>query len=476
MAVIMETLHEGLKRDITTLGTMASQMAAASGTSTSMPSLHEIRSRALGHAYSMYGIYALLSTSENTTAVGSSSSGSTSLSQAKLLGISLHLHLPPISPTLLHTATSLLKSTLDQPLPIARINSEIGWTLLSGLMALGPQFVKPNLSALMVLWRNALPKPTVRDNAGSVGKDEWGFLLGVRGWAVGAMCAFLRWNNLPAGDGGTGLDRSGGQMLVTLDISRRLGTLLSNALGFANLFITAQKEEVPDPTSPTGSSVVTMNQVDEDGFDLQAYESLLRSHIHVAFSLLGFGTVTESVQRELITSTIGLFAGADSYGGSGLQAAIAAKEGTFKGVWRSEDGYAYGVNSIDLDEGGDTDSGTGGSGMGGLSSGGTSPPEGKKQSRDPAEAAIDNMVSIIIISIDYLTDLLIVDPVDQTNHQLSRKRCSVPFGCLRSTASNICGGSCTSQYCSGEYGNRSFRLTLVLPGFERGTKSHIWLS
>ncbi|KIM27128.1 hypothetical protein M408DRAFT_16736 [Serendipita vermifera MAFF 305830] len=352
MAVIMETLHEGLKRDVTTLGTLATQMGTASNSSSSMPSLQEVKARALGHAYSMYGIYVLLATSENSTVVGGSVAPSSGPpSQARLLGISLHLHLPPISPTLLHTATSLLKSTLDQPLPIARINSEIGWTLLSGLMALGPQFVKPNLSALMVLWRNALPKPTVRDSAGSVGKEEWGFLLGVRGWAVGAMCAFLRWNNgVPGGDGGTGTDRSTGPMLVTLDISRRLGTLLSNALGFANLFITAQKEDVPDPTSPSASSTMMLSQVDEDGFDLQAYESLLRSHVHVAFSLLGFGTVTESVQRELITSTIGLFAGADSYGGSGLQAAIAAREGTFKGVWKCEDGYAYGVNSVDLDD------------------------------------------------------------------------------------------------------------------------------
>jgi len=393
MALIMETLHEGLKRDLTTLGTLATQIAAASGSSASMPSLYEVKSRALGHAYSMYGIYVLLSTSENTTTESSGSTGSTAMSQDKLPGISLHLHLPPISPTLLHIATSLLKSTLDQPLPIARINSEIGWTLLSGLMALGPQFVKANLSALMVLWRNALPKPTVRDNAGTVSKDEWGFLLGVRGWAVGAMCAFLRWNNQPTGDGITGVDRPGGQILVTLDISRRLGTLLSNALGFANLFITAQKEEVPDPTSPTGSSTTMGSQVDEDGFDLQAYESLLRSHIYVAFSLLGFITVTESVQRELITSTIGLVAGPDSYGVSGLQAAIAVKEGTFKGVWRAEDGYAYGVNSIDLDEGGEVDAGMGGSGIGGISSGGSTPTEGKKQSRDPADTAIESLVS-----------------------------------------------------------------------------------
>ena len=400
MAIIMETLHEGLKRDVTTLGTLATQMATASNSSSSMPSLHEVKCRALGHAYSMYGIYVLLSTSENTTIVGSSvPSSSGSGPQARLLGISLHLHLPPISPTLLHTATSLLKSTLDQPLPIARINSEIGWTLLSGLMALGPQFVKPNLSALMVLWRNALPKPTVRDNAGSVRQEEWGFLLGVRGWAVGAMCAFLRWNNTAIGaDSTTGVDKSGGQMLVTLDISRRLGTLLSNALGFANLFITAQREEVPDPTSPTGSSTTMMNQVDEDGFDLQSYESLLRSHIHVAFSLLGFSTVTESVQRELITSTIGLFAGPDSYGGSGLQAAIAAREGTFKGVWKSEDGYAYGVNSIDLDETNEGDAGIGGA-MGGISSGGGMPNEGKKQSQDPADVAIDSLVSVSTTSI-----------------------------------------------------------------------------
>ncbi|KAG8826091.1 hypothetical protein FRC17_008413 [Serendipita sp. 399] len=350
MGAIMESLYEGLKRDITTLGTLAMQLSNSSSNTSNLPSLSEVKSRALGHAYSMYGIYTLLATSAKSSEE-SSATYNGQIQHTSLINISLHLHLPPISPSVLHTATSLLKSTLDQPLPVARISSEIGWTLVSGLMALGPHFVRPNLSALMVLWRNALPKPTVRDNNSVVGKEEWGFLLGVRGWAVGAMCAFLRWNNNVPGSDSTGsFDRGATKVVVTLDISRRLGTLLSNALGFANLFITAQREEVQDPTSPTGPNMNPFTQPDEDGHDLQAYEALLRSHVHVAFALLGFATTTESIQRELITSATSLFAG-NTYTGSVLQVAIAAKEGTFRGLWRVEDGYAYGVNSIDLREG-----------------------------------------------------------------------------------------------------------------------------
>jgi hypothetical protein len=396
MGGIMEALHEGLKRDITTLQTLASQASASS--SSALPSLNEVKSRALGHAYCMYSIYSLMALTDS----GDNSTAPNAISQSGSTAASLHLYLPPISPTLFQTATSLLKSTLDQPLPIARINSEIGWTVLSGLMALGPQFIRANLSSLMVLWRNALPKPTVRDNSSTVGKEEWGFLLSVRGWAVGAIGAFLRWNNYSGtGDSKTGIvtgsgPNTGANTLVTLDISRRLGTLLFNALGFANLFITNQKEEIPDPTSPTGNSISMLNQVDEDGFDLLGYEALLRSRVHVAFSLLGFHTVTESIQRELITSTISLFAGPDSYTGSGLQTAIAAREGTFKGVWKSEDGFAYGVTSIALDE----TSQSGGSDPV-MASAGSTIPVGAVASYqgkigDPVEIEIEKLVRLFI--------------------------------------------------------------------------------
>lgn len=392
---IMESIYEGVKRDITTLNTIASQIGNSSTSSSNLPSLPEVKARALGHAYCIHGIYTLLATpNEDVDASNRRTESASSTSPANLAVTSLHLHVPPISPMVLHTATSLLKSTFDLPLPVARITSEIGWTLLSGLMALGPHFVRSNLSALMVLWRNALPKPTVRDNSSVVGKEEWGFLLGVRGWAVGAMCSFLKWNNLPiSGDPGASGDRSMSKVLVTLDISRRLGVLLSNALGFANLFITAQKEEILDPTSPTAPSLNSAAQVDEDGHDLHAYEALLRSHIHVAFTLLGFATTTESIQRELITSSISLFAAHANYSGSGLQVAIAAKEGSFKGVWRSEDGYAYGVTSLDLAEEALNETGTqtGGTAGNGL------PQASTGLQYDIAERELDKLLTLPVL-------------------------------------------------------------------------------
>ncbi|CAG8780608.1 16459_t:CDS:2, partial [Acaulospora colombiana] len=66
MGGIMEALHEGLKRDITTLETLASQASATS--SNALPSLAEVKSRALGHAYCMYGIYSLMALTDRTSA------------------------------------------------------------------------------------------------------------------------------------------------------------------------------------------------------------------------------------------------------------------------------------------------------------------------------------------------------------------------------------------------------------------------
>ncbi|KAF7335365.1 Clathrin-coated vesicle protein [Mycena sanguinolenta] len=84
------------------------------------------------------------------------------------------------SAKVLDMTIALLKRAGEHDVRVAGTEVEVAWTALAALMALGPNFVRPHLPQLLVLWRNALPKPTSKDTAPGRGPAEWGFLLHVR--------------------------------------------------------------------------------------------------------------------------------------------------------------------------------------------------------------------------------------------------------------------------------------------------------
>lgn len=256
----------------------------------------EASSRALGHAY---GLAALVSTIPE-----------------RPLYVSYD-----VSAKVLDMATQLLKRASDHDLKVAGIEVEVAWTLIASLMSLGSNFVRPHLPQLLVLWRNALPKPTSKDTANSSGRSvaEWMFLLHVRESALGAILCFLQHNT---------------STLVTLDVARRIASVLSNALSFANGFIS---QNVEDPAD------AQLSQGTKKGLTIREREALLRKRVYQCFSELGFSSIAESTQAALLQSTISLFASPDGYTGSSVQAAIASSSGSFTSVWQSTDGYAYGV-------------------------------------------------------------------------------------------------------------------------------------
>ncbi|KAF9492742.1 hypothetical protein BDN71DRAFT_1509192 [Pleurotus eryngii] len=245
----------------------------------------DINLRALGHAY---GLAALVS-----------------IVKERPLYVSYD-----ISAKVLDMATQLLKRAGDHDLKVARVEVE-----------------------LLVLWRNALPKPTSKEGmATGSGRSvvEWMFLLHVRESALGAMLCFLQHNS------GT---------LVTLDVARRIASVLGNALSVANTFVS---QSVEDP-SENAQMPTTANK----GLSLRGREALLRRRVSQYFSALGFSGITESTQVTLLQSTVALFASPDGYAGSSMQAAIASSSGSFASVWQIGDGYAYGVTHLDI-EGADT--------------------------------------------------------------------------------------------------------------------------
>jgi hypothetical protein len=226
-----------------------------------------------------------------------------------------------VSAKVLDMATQLLKRAGEHDVKVAGLEVEVAWTLIASLMSLGPNFVRPHLSQLLVLGRNALPKPTTKDSASNAGRSvpEWLFLLHIRESALGAIWCFLQHNS---------------PTLVTLDVARRVASLLSNALSFANNFISQNVEDLSDSQ---------LAVVVKKGLTLWDREALLCRWVHQCFTALGFSSIAESTQTVLLQSVVMLFASPDGYAGSSVHAAIASSSGTFSSVWNGVDGYAYGV-------------------------------------------------------------------------------------------------------------------------------------
>jgi hypothetical protein len=232
-----------------------------------------------------------------------------------------------LSAKILDIATQLLKRAGDHEIGTSAVEIETAWTCVASLMTLGPNFIRAHLSQLLVLWRNALPKPTSKDTShgNARTKADWSFLMRVKESALSAIFNFLLHNS---------------PTLVTLDVARRLSSLLTNALNFVNAFISQHKDEVRETSAALA---------DPDA--LVTREAMLRRRIFQCFSSLGFATLSDSTQVALLGSTSQLFAGADSALGSSAQGAIASSSGTFVSVWQSTDGYAYGLTSLNAASG-----------------------------------------------------------------------------------------------------------------------------
>ncbi len=255
----------------------------------------EVGRRAVGHAHGLAALFAII--------------------PHRPLYVSYDL-----SAKLFDMSIQLLKRAGEHEVSLATVEVEVAWTLIASLMALGPNFVRSHLPQLLVLWRNALPKPTSKDSANASARStgEWAFLLQVREAALGAVLGFLKHNS---------------PVLVTLDVSRRISLLLQNALAFVNAYTAQPQDEVQD--------VVTTK------------EAMLRRRVYQCFTALGTAGSTEPMQTSLIQSASTLFASYDGWSGSSVQAAIASSAGTFSSVWSMWDGYAYGVTSATSDTVGD---------------------------------------------------------------------------------------------------------------------------
>ncbi|CAN9144651.1 unnamed protein product, partial [Alternaria alternata] len=211
-----------------------------------------------------------------------------------------------VNSRVLSQATSLLKSASNSDLRIGSTQIQVAWILIGGLMTLGPNFVKIHLSQLLLLWKNALPKPLNRDNMVQRNYLELCFLAHVRECALGSILTFLEFNS----------------RILTLDVTKRLAAMLQNTTMFLN-------------TLPAKKTTDDMSQRLSPALQLHDFDLMVRRGTHEVL-----------LQTNLLPFAIASFAEPDNYTTSSFSTAIASAAGTFESIWEVADNHGFGVTGL----------------------------------------------------------------------------------------------------------------------------------
>ncbi|KAI6087165.1 ARM repeat-containing protein [Hypoxylon rubiginosum] len=218
-------------------------------------------------------------------------------------------------------ATNLLKSSGQYELRVSSTQVQVAWILLGGLMSLGPNFVKIHLSQLLVLWKNALPKPLAKDNFAHRNILEVSYLTHVKECALGSILSFLQFNS----------------RLLTVDVSKRIATMLQNTSVFLRML----------PSKKTTDDIA---QRLTPALQLQDLDMMVQRRVLQCYTTLvnqsPAGGSEALLQSNLLTFAISLFADPENYGANSLSASIANAAGTFETIWEVGDNSGFGVNDL----------------------------------------------------------------------------------------------------------------------------------
>ncbi|KAK0969890.1 hypothetical protein LTR91_016149, partial [Friedmanniomyces endolithicus] len=221
----------------------------------------------------------------------------------------------------LQQATNLLKTSGSSDLRVSSCQLQVAWIMIGGLMSLGPNFVKIHLPQLMLLWKNALPRPVPKENMSQRNMIELSYLAHVRECALGSIRAFLMFN----------------QRLLTSDVSKRLSAMLENTVAFLQSL--PEKKVSDDPTNRLSPAL-----------QLQDYEVMVRRRLFQDFSLLlrlsPVGTMETTAHSTVLPLAVASFSDADYFAPSSLSAAIASAAAAFETIWDVGDNYAFGLTGL----------------------------------------------------------------------------------------------------------------------------------
>ncbi|KAI1816779.1 armadillo-type protein [Poronia punctata] len=218
-------------------------------------------------------------------------------------------------------ATNLLKSSSQSELRVSSTQVQVAWILLGGLMSLGPNFVKIHLSQLLVLWKNALPKPLAKDSYAHRSILEVSFLTHVKECALGCILSFLQFNS----------------RLLTVDVSKRIAAMLQGTTAFLKLL--PSKKTTDDMTQRLTPALQLQD------LDMMAQRRVLQCYVRLVNQSPAGGSES-LLQSNLLTQAVSLFADPENYGGNSLSASIANAAGNFETVWEIGDNSGFGVNGL----------------------------------------------------------------------------------------------------------------------------------
>ncbi|OAA66020.1 heat repeat protein [Niveomyces insectorum RCEF 264] len=226
-----------------------------------------------------------------------------------------------INSRVLTMATNLLKTSGKLELRVASVQIQVAWILIGGLMSLGPNFVKIHLSQMLLLWKNALPKPLAKDNVASRNYLETSFLTHVRDCALGSILAFLQFNS----------------RLLTVDVSKRIAAMLQHTTSFLK---TLPAKKTTDDISQRLTPALQLHDL-----DIMVQRRVLQCYLRL-INLAPAGSTESLLQSNLLTLVISLFADPDNYGAGSLSASIATAAGTFETIWDVADNAGFGVTGL----------------------------------------------------------------------------------------------------------------------------------
>ncbi|KAE9374166.1 ARM repeat-containing protein [Stipitochalara longipes BDJ] len=226
-----------------------------------------------------------------------------------------------VNSRVLSLATGLLKSSSKSELRISSTQIQVAWILIGGLMSLGPNFVKIHLSQLLLLWKNALPKPLAKDNTSQRSYLESSFLTHVRECALGSILAFLQFNS----------------RLLTVDVSKRIAAMLQNTTAFLKTLPSRKTTE--DITQRLMPSLQLLD------LDLMVQRRVLQCYTKLV-NLSPAGGSEALLQSNLLTLAVSFFADPDNYTPSSLSTSIASSAGNFESIWDIGDNCGFGVTGL----------------------------------------------------------------------------------------------------------------------------------
>lgn len=226
-----------------------------------------------------------------------------------------------INSRVLTMATNLLKSSGKSELRVSSTQIQVAWILIGGLMSLGPNFVKIHLSQLLLLWKNALPKPLAKDNTAQRSLLEASFLTHVRECALGSILAFLQFNS----------------RLLTVDVSKRVAAMLQSTSTFLR---TLPAKKITDDIAQRLTPALQLQDL-----EMMVQRRVLQCYIKLVNQSPAGGSEA-LLQSNLLTVATSLFADPENYVGNSLSASIANAAGTFESVWEVGDNSGFGVTGL----------------------------------------------------------------------------------------------------------------------------------